>query len=88
MTALPLAYPVTIGAEVYSKLTFRRLIARQVIEAHDTGSTDAAREARMVAASAGVPIQVIEELDAGDYAAARQVLAGFLSPTRPNSAGA
>ncbi len=58
--------PVKFQDETYSALTFRRMKAKDLI-AGDAVKGDMRKSFALFASMAGVPIQVIEEMDGDDF---------------------
>lgn len=64
--AIDLASPVEHGGRTYTRLTFRKMKARDLV-AGDLVTGDTRKSLAIFASMAGVPIGVMEELDADDF---------------------
>ena len=64
---VPLEYPVTVEGTEYTQLTFRRMKAKDTLTGEDTQDATQAGF-KIYAALAGVPVEVIHELDVEDLA--------------------
>tara|TARA_R110002072_G_scaffold234465_1_gene392076 strand:- start:119 stop:454 length:336 start_codon:yes stop_codon:yes gene_type:complete len=64
-----LSEPITYKEQTYTSLTFRRRKAKDLV-AMDLVKGEMRKHMAMLASMAGVPLPVIEELDAEDYEAA------------------
>lgn len=81
-TTIPLKFPVTVDGHEYTSLNMRRckvkdrrLAAKQ--------KTDEDREITLIANLCEVPPNVIDELDAVDYAKLTETLQGFFASGTP-----
>lgn len=81
-TTIKLQYPVTVDGQEHAVLNMRRckvkdrrLAAKQ--------SDDATREIHLIANLCEVPPNVIDELDAADYARLTETLQGFFASSTP-----
>ncbi len=63
---VPLDQPVEHGEKTYASLTLRKMKAKDLV-AGDLVSGDTRKTFAIFASMAGVPIQVIEELDMDDF---------------------
>lgn len=58
--------PVSFNGETFDALTLRKLKAKDLVAA-DLATGDAQRAIAIFASMAGVPVQVIEEMDVDDF---------------------
>ncbi len=78
---LQLSEPVEFAGITYDKLTFQRLKAKHLLGINTGNVTDPVEQSyALAAASAGVDIGVIFELDLADVAAMNDILADFFPP--------
>lgn len=75
-----LRWPVTVDGERVSSLTVRPPLARDSRDAQRGGGAPADIEIRLLANLCEVAPEVIEVLQAADYARLQGALAGFFSP--------
>ncbi len=86
-STVDLEYPVEFAGETISKLEMRRLTVNDQLKAAAGSGSDATTEVRMIALSAGVKTEVVEQLDLADYKEAQKVLLGFISRRMPQNSG-
>lgn len=81
-TPVTLQYPVTVDGHEYTVLTMRRCkVKDRRIAAKQPD--DASREVHLIANLCEVPPNVIDELDAADYARLTETLQGFFASATP-----
>jgi hypothetical protein len=85
-TTILLAYPVDHEGLCYEQLTLRRLTVRDRLAVQDRDVSPARQEIALAALAAGVPEEVILELDIIDYDQVQRALAGFFPPPPKTSA--
>lgn len=78
---MKLKYPVTVDGHEYTQLEMRRCKVKDRRMAEKQGTTAADKEIALIANLCDVPPNVIDELDAVDYAELQKVLTGFFDTT-------
>jgi hypothetical protein len=81
-TTVKLKFPVTVGGQEYTELHMRRCKVRDRRLAAKE-KTDEDREIRLISNLCEVSPDVIDELDAVDYAQLTEVLKGFFDTDTP-----
>lgn len=79
---IPLLYPVTVAGREYKELTMRRAKVKDRRVASRQATEDA-KEISLIANLCDVPPDVIDELDAADFAKVQEVLKGFFGLSTP-----
>ena len=78
MTTVPLQYPIEVDGEApITSVTLGRLKAKHM-RAITAAKDDVSRTLEMIAASSGLPLSAVEEMDAEDMTTVAEAIAGFL----------
>jgi len=87
-TNVKLAEPIVVGGQKITEVTLRRPKVKDLraLDHLDVSANDLARGIEMAAILTGLTPQTIDELDAADFAAISDVIAGFL-PKPPEPGG-
>ena len=89
---IELAVPFSVDGTVITKLSLRRPKVRDLRaleEATEGKSTQLDQGATLVALLSGLPEEVVEDMDAADFARASEVIGGFFGEARaPRTGGA
>jgi hypothetical protein len=83
LSTLPLVAPLTVGDKVISELSVRRPKVRDLREVEAAGTANMTEFDRAIAMAqrlCDLPDGVVEEMDAADFAALSEIIAGFLAP--------
>lgn len=87
---IELAVPVTVDGSVITELTIRRPKVRDLRaleEATEGRSSQLDQGAVLVALLSGIPEEVVEDMDAADFARASEVIGGFFGEVRAQRTG-
>lgn len=88
---IQLAYPIEAGGATIAAVTIRRPKAKD-LRALDTARAGGASEVEqsmvMIEGLTGLPREVVDELDATDFAALGEAVADFFSQPAPGASGA
>ena len=89
---IELAVPMTVDGNVITKLSLRRPKVRDLRALEDATegkSSQLDQGATLVALLSGLPEEVVEDMDAADFARASEVIGGFFGEGRaPRTGGA
>lgn len=83
MEVVTLAYPIEVEGELLSQVTLRRPKARDLKHMETAKGGEIAKSMGLIAHLAELPPHAIEELDASDFQAISEVVAGFLMASAP-----
>ena len=89
-TNVKLAEPIMVGDQKLTEVTLRRPKVKDLraLDHLDVNANDLTRGIEMVAILTGLTPETIDELDAADFAAISDVIAGFLpKPPEPGGGG-
>lgn len=82
-----LSEPVEWAGQTYTQLTMKKLKVKHMLEVDwSTKSNGIEQAATLAAASAGVDVGVIHELDMDDFATIQEVMENFSQPERKDNA--
>lgn len=76
-----LKQPVEWAGQTYTQLTLRKIKVKHMLEIDlmTAGQNPIAQQATLMAASAGVDVGVIHEMDMDDFSAAQEVVESFFA---------
>lgn len=89
MPTIKLKYPVSHAGREISEIDLRRPKVRDVAAGDKVRATDGdmAASIAMIASMAGLPVEVIMDVDAADFTALAEVMADLVGSDRPLPAG-
>ena len=89
-TNIKLGEPIVVGGQKITEVTLRRPKVKDLraLDHLDVNANDLTRGIEMAAILTGLTPETIDELDAGDFAAISDVIAGFLPKPLETGGGA